>query len=399
MKDFDVHKINRKLELALKRVKSSHISKQNKDIILEFHDYAFSIGLSKKRILKYLDTLLKLSEWLDAPLEKASKEDIIKLIRKIEEKDYAEWTKKDYKIVIKRFYKWLNGDEEYPDNVKWIKTTFRKNNNKLPEDLITKQEVEKMIKVAVHTRDKALVALSYESGFRVEEILTLRIRHIVFDEYGATIVCNGKTGMRRIRLVSSVPYLAAWIENHPFRDNQEAPLWVKIGAKNQDEIVYYDNARKIIKTLAKKANIKKRIYPYLFRHTRATHLANHFTEAQMDQYFGWIQGSDMPSTYVHLSGRDLDSAILKLNGLKIEEKEKKNEATIKKCPRCEKMNPSISKFCQRCGTPLDLETVMKTEEKRKEMNNVMTILLKDLLKDPDIQARIENKLEQIKSET
>ena len=61
------------------------------------------------------------------------------------------------------------------------------------------------------------------------------------------------------------------------------------------------------------------------------------------------------------------------------------------------MNPPTGKFCLRCGAPLDLETVMKVEEKRNEMDNAMTILLKDLLKDPEIQARIENKLEQIKA--
>lgn len=397
MKEFDVRKTKRKLNFALKRVKNSQISKQDKDMILKFHDYAFTIGLSKNRMLKYLDCLRLLSQWLDVPFKKASKDDIIKLLRKIEQQDYTEGTKKEYKVIIKRFYKWLNGDEEYPDKVKWIKATIRKNKQKLPKDLITKQEVEKMIRAAYQARDKAMVALAYESGFRIGELLSLPIKNLEFDEYGAKVLVpeEGKTGMRRIRLVSSVPYLATWIENHPFRDTPEAPLWVKIHAKSTDDIVYYENALKIFKTLAKRADIKKRIYPHLFRHTRATQLANHLTEAQMDQYFGWIQGSDMPSTYVHLSGRDLEDAILKFNGLNVEEKE--NEPTIKKCPRCEKINPNTGRFCLRCGAPLDFEAVMKVEEKRNEMDNVMTILLKDLLKDPEIQARIENKLKQIGS--
>ena len=87
---------------------------------------------------------------------------------------------------------------------------------------------------------------------------------------------------------------------------------------------------------------------------------------------------------------------MELNGLKVEEKE--NKSTIKKCLRCEKINPSTGKFCLRCGTLLDQETVIKVEGKRKEMDNVMTILLKELLKDPEIQSCIENKLEQIKVE-
>ena len=42
-------------------------------------------------------------------------------------------------------------------------------------------------------------------------------------------------------------------------------------------------------------------------------MANYLTEAQMNVYFGWTQGSDMPGVYVHLSGRDIDDAILKAN--------------------------------------------------------------------------------------
>ena len=396
MQVLDVHKINSKMGKALEKIEKSEISKQNKKIIMEFYEYGFTIGLGKKRILKYLYSLFKLSQWMEVPFDKAEKEDIVKVIRKIQMKDYSEWTKKDYKIVIKRFYKWLNGnDEEYPDKVKWIKTTFRKNKRKIPEDLITKQELEKMIRVANHSRDRALVSLLYESGFRIGEALNLRIKDIKFDEIGAKIIGNGKTGMRKIRLISSVPYLAAWVEHHPFRDEPDALLWLKIGATHKDEIICYNNARKIIKTLAEKANIKKRIYPHLFRHSRATELAIHLTDAQMDQYFGWTQGSNMPSTYVHLSGNDLEDSILKINGLKKEEREQ--EVTVKKCSRCQKINTPNGKFCIRCGSPLDIKSVFESEDKKKEIDNTMIILLEDLLKDPEIQARIENKIRQIKA--
>ena len=54
-------------------------------------------------------------------------------------------------------------------------------------------------------------------------------------------------------------------------------------------------------------------------------MANYLTEAQMNLYFGWIQGSDMPSVYVHLSGRDVDDAVLKANGITAKEKTAKNQ--------------------------------------------------------------------------
>ncbi len=393
MQVLDVHKTDSKMEKALETIEKSGISKSNKEIIMEFYEYSCTIGLGKQRILKYLYSLFKFSQWMEVPFDKAEKKDILKVVRKIEMKDYSEWTKKTYKIVIKRFYKWLNGNDEiYPDKVKWIKTTFRKNKRKIPEDLITKQELEKMIRVANHSRDRALVSLLYESGFRIAETLNLRIKDIKFDEIGAKIIGNGKTGMRKIRLISSVPYLTAWIEHHPFRDEPDAPIWLKIGATHKDEIICYNSARKIIKTLAEKANIKKRIYPHLFRHSRATELAIHLTDAQMDQYFGWTQGSNMPSTYVHLSGNDLEDSILKINGLKKEEREQ--EVAVKKCPRCQKMNIPNGKFCIRCGSPLDTKSMFEFEDKRKEMDNLMSLLMRDsevrnLIMDKLRQSRIQ----------
>ena len=80
-----------------------------------------------------------------------------------------------------------------------------------------------------------------------------------------------------------------------------------------------------LKKIAKKAKIKKRIHPHLFRHSRCTYMANYLTEAQMNLYFGWIQGSDMPSVYVHLSGRDVDDAVLKANGITAKEETAKNQ--------------------------------------------------------------------------
>ena len=74
---------------------------------------------------------------------------------------------------------------------------------------------------------------------------------------------------------------------------------------------------KVIKESFKGAGINKRVYPHLFRHSRATIMASHLTEFQMNQYFGWIQGSKMASTYVHLSGRDLDNALLEFNGMEV----------------------------------------------------------------------------------
>ena len=82
----------------------------------------------------------------------------------------------------------------------------------------------------------------------------------------------------------------------------------------RNKLLTYNGARGILIRLASRAGIKKRVNPHGFRHARATNLADHLTEAQMNEYLGWVQSPKMTSIYVHLSGRDVDKALLKLHG-------------------------------------------------------------------------------------
>jgi ribosomal protein L40E len=219
---------------------------------------------------------------------------------------------------------------------------------------------------------------------------------VQFDEFGAVLLVNGKTGQRRVRVIASEPRLHQWIENHPFKDDPDAPLWITIGTNSRYKIWNYGTAREVIKKIARKAGIKKRVYPHLFRHSRATHLANHLTEAQMKQYFGWVQGSDMASIYVHLSGRDVDNALLKLNGLEVKEEKKEEQFKALMCPRCKARNSPDAKFCSNCGMCLDAKTAVAIDELRAKAD----MLMNELVKNPEVldallkgieKLRIENK--------
>jgi len=64
-----------------------------------------------------------------------------------------------------------------------------------------------MVEICENARDKALVSGLYESGVRISEWLGVKIKDIIFDDYGAKIKVTGKTGTRQIRLIDSVPYL------------------------------------------------------------------------------------------------------------------------------------------------------------------------------------------------
>jgi hypothetical protein len=67
--------------------------------------------------------------------------------------------------------------------------------------------------------------------------------------------------------------------------------------------------------IAKKASVSENKFNlHKFSHSRATWYASKLTEAQMKELFGLRQDSKMASIYVHLSGRDIDKAVLQARG-------------------------------------------------------------------------------------
>lgn len=382
--------IERKLDL----IKKSKMLNANKQHLFKFSKFCFADGLTSKRIDKLLHVLSKVAIWLKKDFNSASKDDIIDVVQKIEAIDYADWTKHDYKVVIKKFYKWLKGTEDhYPNEVRWIKTRIGKSNHILPEELLTEDEVKRMVEAAGNIRDKALIFVLYESGCRIGEIANLKLKHIEFEKHGVRLIVSGKTGDRRIILISSTSLLANWINNHPFRNDPETFVWIGIGTRNNKKGVSYNALSEVIKKAARRANIKKRVHPHLLRHSRASFLANHLTDSQMNAVFGWAQGSDMPGTYVHLSGRDVDKALLKASGVKLDEDEKEeSKLKPKTCPRCKQTNPVIALFCDKCTCPLDIKTSITIEEKRNTADHVM----EELMNDPEVVKFLVNKLQDSK---
>ncbi len=376
----DIYRHKTQLEKIDIFLEKSNITERNKEIIKEFKTYSLVNGLSKSRVLKYMSNLKKMAEWFDMDFDKAKKKDVERVVGMIRSKEYSEWTKRTYCIIIKRFYKWLYGnDEEYPKEVSWIKNKLNRSKIKLPGegDLITEDEIKLVLEKTAHPRNKALISVLFESGCRIGELASLRLKHVVVDKNGVLLTVLGKTGSRKIRIIGSTACLMNWLSVHPLKDDKDAPLWVSISMRKPRELCHQALSKMIKKSFAK-AGLKKRVYAHLFRHSRATLLANHLTEFQMNQYFGWIQGSGMPSTYVHLSGRDMDNALLKFNGIEVEATEMENKLKPRICPRCEAINDYDSSYCKKCTAILDEKLRVEVDEKdklRKNMDQVMNMLL------------------------
>lgn len=394
----DIHNYKRKLELSLRRLENSTIvSTENKKTVLDFNKECFLEGLSISRVERYVFILRQMGEFLKKDFRDVNKDDVIAISQELDRRGYTDWTKHFYRVALKKFYRWLRKSKEYPEEVAWLKSTVKNGNHKLPEELLTQDDVKKLIAATKYVRNKALIAMLYETGCRVGEIATIQVKNVSFDKYGAVLVVDGKTGMRRVRIINSVPYLSLWLAEHPFRDDPEAPLWPMLNRKNNEGMIEYRAITMFLKKAAIKAGVKKRVNPHAFRHARATYLAKFLTEQQLKKYLGWVPGSDMASVYVHLSGKDVDDALLKLNGIKSdsEAEDKKESESLKPiiCVRCECENPATGKFCSKCGMALDMKTVMETEEARSSADETMN----QLFKDPKILAVLQKQLTRIKA--
>ena len=332
---------------------------------------------------KLLSHLKKILEFVNYDLRKATKSQIEDIVAWVNQREISYETKSQYKIVLKVLFKGLNGGE-YPDQVKWLKTSSKSRNDKLPEDLLTEDDVKRMIDSADNPRDKALIALLWETGARIGEIYNLKVGDFQDHTYGLQIVIRGKTGARRLPLIESVPYIRAWLNAHPERNNKNAPVWVNVGTRGKGKKVGYRALLKMLNEVAKRAGVDKPVNPHNFRHSRATYLANRFTEAQMCEWFGWVQGSDVPARYVHLSGRDIDAAYARIHGIKDEKVPEKSKLTPIDCPRCGEKNAPDARFCHRCGQALTLEAAIEVEDAERKVFEKFV-----MLKDEDVMKMLE----------
>jgi len=321
------------------------------------------------------------------PYEQFTKTDLVYWMRSLENDSHAPRTIRDLRAGVKRFMAWIhrnNGKKK--DVLEVIK--IPKMRRGLPKDILTRPEIQELVKACDTQRDRTLVFVLYESGGRLGEILGMKICDISIDSFGAVIIVSGKTGSRRIRLVESVPDLQLWLSMHPDKDNSEAPLWPNL--RYPDWRLGEDGAQYLLKRLAKRAGIKKRIHPHLLRHSRATHLANVLTEAQLREFFGWTKRSEMASIYVHLSGRDVDKAILEHYGRTPEEpKTATSDLTPRTCPRCSFENSATARFCARCSCALDPKVATELLETAKRGDELTARVIEEFIrKAPELVMQI-----------
>jgi site-specific recombinase XerD len=387
----DLHNYRRQYEAQIRLAKQdSQISEENKKWIFKFADYMLSDGISYGKVGRYVLDIRKLAKMLPKPFQDADKDDIRKVVGMLEQTELAPESKKGFKIMLRKLFRLIRDIDEkgvYPPEVKWISIAIAKNHTKLPEELLTDEEIESIIRNCKGARDRALVALLAESGCRISEIGLMQLKHISFEEIGARITVSGKTGMRKMLIINSLPYLQEWVNQHPKNNDPEAYVWYN----PQGGLLGYTRINEILKSAGKRAGIKKRIYPHLFRHSRATRLASIMSEASMKHYLGWSQSSKMCGIYIHMNGKETDDAILRANGIETNKEKPKPMIEPKKCLKCNTINEVTNKFCRLCGMPLEkleAQRLISADMDRQKADEIMNTLMQD----KDVLELIKKKL-------
>ncbi|MGD1839199.1 MAG: tyrosine-type recombinase/integrase, partial [Nitrososphaeraceae archaeon] len=329
-------------------------------------------------IVRCITALLLLRKQLDKSFKDATKEDIKKLLKWMnEEKNYKVSTIVKHRKILKTFYKIVYGNNEmYPDAVNWFSVNVGKEKRRTEkridiEKYLEEDEIEKLVENAVNLQKKAFLGCMYESGARPEEFLTLSNKDILFDTNGAILVLRGKTGERRVRIIAYVNLLQQWLHIHPLKALTEFPLWISETTNYKNQQLGLRGAENIVKDTMKLAQISnKKSTLYVLRHSRATHLAKYFTEPQMCVMFGWRLGTKVAQNYIHLSGKDVDNTLISLNA---NGKVVHDEYKIKplKCIKCKESISPGSNFCGKCSLPISLAEQYLNDIDLKQENRML----------------------------
>ena len=373
----------------LDRLDRSEIAPEAKSKIREFLNHLQSREeLSYVRLYFYSDKLRMIALSMGSAFLDPTEKDIENgLMHQRTRADLSDWTIEGYKIAFKKFYTWM-GKESV---IKWIKRNNRPNYKRKPDYIIAQGEVDMLINACDNARDKAIFSLLYDTGIRLGELLTIRLKDVEFDDYGMKLLVTGKTASRVVRAIGdSVGYVKAWMNVHPDQFNEEAWLFCGIGhdmrgkdtiKQRMDYPAIYAMIRKVKKRAVRMGFPEsKRINPHKFRHNRATQLAVKVREPVLENQMGWIPSSRMTRIYVHLSGDEADMAVLEGQGVKVEKK-KPESRKARTCLSCKAPNPANSKFCLQCGRPLDYDEARILDERTSKV--VETMKTNNLISESD----------------
>lgn len=382
---------------------------------------------SFQSITSYLRDVIDFGEYLDKPYEEATRDDIdnyrtflkktptllrkkIKKAKKngedhtqieLDSNEIAtyitQYTLESYCNLIKRFYIWLyNRDNlengEVPYLVKHLQKTKELNKPKViePNRLIKPNEALKFVEVTNKPRDKAIMSLLFEANIRAGELVALNIGDVQDEGDFGFINVDGKTDKRRPGICDSLIYIRKWINEHPFKDNPNAPLFIGLSPNGMHGRLTRRGATHIVARVAKEIKFDKKYNLHFWRHSGIDddYKSNKFNERDLKFRNGWSEKSEEHLRYVHYGEEESNRKYFEAKGIKISKENTISKALEPKiCTKCKELYPSeehlwkhppTARFCL-CGQVLDKDEIYKIKKLREDEKKFYSMLMSQQL--------------------
>jgi len=288
-----------------------------KTSIKEFKTYLrIERSLSDNTIDSYIRDVKKLSyfaEKINKSELKINKSDIKDFIKEINEDEISPRTQSRIISGIKAFYKYLILEDYIKINPTEL-IESPKIGMKLP-DTLSIHEIDSLLSAIDLShpqgqRNRAILEVLYSCGLRVSELVNLKLSNIRFNEGYVKVL--GKGNKERFAPIgsSALKYLKIYLKEVRIHQNIK---------KDSEDIVFLNRRGNkltrvmiftIIKQLAEKIGLKKKISPHTFRHSFATHLIEGGADLRAIQEMLGHESITTTEIYTHLDREFLRDAIL-----------------------------------------------------------------------------------------
>ena len=291
-----------------------------KQSIKEFKSYLrIERSLSDNTIDSYLRDIQKLanfSEEKDLTELQITKAEVKEFISEINKEGISARSQSRIISGIKAFYKYLILEDYLKVNPTEL-IESPKIGMKLP-DTLSIEEIDSLISAIDLShpqgeRNRAILEVLYSCGLRVSELTNLKLSNIRFKEGYVKVV--GKGNKERFAPIGSSAIKFLNIYLNEIRNHQD----IKKGSK---DIVFLNRRGNkltrvmiftIIKQLAEKIGMKKKISPHTFRHSFATHLIEGGADLRAIQEMLGHESITTTEIYTHLDREYLRESIMQFH--------------------------------------------------------------------------------------
>ncbi len=344
----------------------SRLSRGEADLIDDyFSELESQKGLKPSTVRSRGHDLIRAADFLHkagGTYDHCSTAQVLKAVSGIRSAGFALNTRRYMIASLKRFILWrieagAGIDLKKVSNIKIPTMDFHA---KKAEDLLTKEEFERVMAACRNSRDRAIVALLYDGSHRPIEVVNLKWRDLIEDEHGISVRTAEKTGRERfIRLTYSVPYLTLWqMDRGPY--TQDDPVFVTCDRRGVRGIGHA-TLRYIIQDLRERTGIDK-LKPSIFRPSKITHdVEDGFDHSYIMQKNWGSLSTKMMAVYAKPGKDYIDRVALEHAGIKTEIKRgpKGKKLAPVQCPECSTLNPSGAVYCMTCRAGLSEESTAR----------------------------------------